>query len=49
MYLQVRVNSEKVKEALETIVQKKLRTFKDAPNCLYLGRGYNFPLHLKEL
>jgi hypothetical protein len=23
-------------------------TFKD-PNCLYLGRGYNFRLHLKEL
>ncbi|MEM0577194.1 glutamine--fructose-6-phosphate transaminase (isomerizing) [Flavobacterium polysaccharolyticum] len=39
----------KVLEALETNQQSKViaATFKDAPNCLYLGRGYNFPVALE--
>nr|WP_315144384.1 glutamine--fructose-6-phosphate transaminase (isomerizing) [uncultured Flavobacterium sp.] len=39
----------KVLEALETNEQAKViaATFKDAPNCLYLGRGYNFPVALE--
>jgi glucosamine--fructose-6-phosphate aminotransferase (isomerizing) len=50
VFARVRVNPES-KEALETNDRAKeiAATFKDAPNCLYLGRGYNFPLHLKEL
>ena len=48
---------EKVKEALLTNDKAKeiAAAFKDAPNCLYLGRGYNFPvaregaLKLKEI
>jgi glucosamine--fructose-6-phosphate aminotransferase (isomerizing) len=28
--------------------KKIAATFKDAPNCLYLGRGYNFPVALEE-
>jgi glucosamine--fructose-6-phosphate aminotransferase (isomerizing) len=50
MYLQeLELIPEKVKEALETNDRAKeiATAFKDAPNCLYLGRGYNFPL--KEL
>jgi len=40
---------EKVLEALETNDRaKEIATkFKDAPNCLYLGRGYNFPVALE--
>ncbi|PVX45699.1 glutamine--fructose-6-phosphate transaminase [Flavobacterium sp. 103] len=40
---------EKVKEALETNDKTKeiAAVFKDAPNCLYLGRGYNFPVALE--
>ena len=40
---------EKVKEALETNEKAKeiAAAFKDAPNCLYLGRGYNFPVALE--
>jgi len=40
---------DKVKEALETNTkaQEIATTFKDAPNCLYLGRGYNFPVALE--
>jgi glucosamine--fructose-6-phosphate aminotransferase (isomerizing) len=40
---------EKVKEALETNDRAKeiAATFKDASNCLYLGRGYNFPVALE--
>ncbi len=40
---------EKVAEALKTNdVAKEIATkFKDAPNCLYLGRGYNFPVALE--
>ncbi len=39
----------KVLEALETNEQTKViaATFKDSPNCLYLGRGYNFPVALE--
>lgn len=39
----------KVIEALQTNDQAKLiaETFKDAANCLYLGRGYNFPVALE--
>ena len=40
---------EKVKEALETNEKAKeiAATFKDSSNCLYLGRGYNFPVALE--
>lgn len=40
---------EKVAEALETndICQKIAAIYKDATNCLYLGRGYNFPVALE--
>jgi glucosamine--fructose-6-phosphate aminotransferase (isomerizing) len=40
---------EKVKEALETNEKAKeiAAKFKDATNCLYLGRGYNFPVALE--
>ena len=49
-YLQeLEIIPEKVKEALETNDKAKeiAATFKDAPNCLYLGRGYNFPVALE--
>lgn len=40
---------EKVNKALESdeSIQKIAYTYKDAPNCLYLGRGYNFPVALE--
>lgn len=40
---------EKVTEALETNEVAKViaERFKDSPNCLYLGRGYNFPVALE--
>jgi glutamine---fructose-6-phosphate transaminase (isomerizing) len=40
---------EKVKEALETndIAKQIAEIYKDSPNCLYLGRGYNFPVALE--
>jgi glucosamine--fructose-6-phosphate aminotransferase (isomerizing) len=40
---------EKVLEALGTNdIAKEIATiYKDAPNCLYLGRGYNFPVALE--
>lgn len=50
MYLQeLEIIPEKVKEALETNEKAKeiALIFKDAPNCLYLGRGYNFPVALE--
>jgi glucosamine--fructose-6-phosphate aminotransferase (isomerizing) len=50
MYLQeLEIIPEKVKEALETDEKAKeiAAVFKDAPNCLYLGRGYNFPVALE--
>lgn len=49
-YLQeLEIIPEKVKEALETNDRAKeiASVFKDAPNCLYLGRGYNFPVALE--
>ncbi|MDP5198221.1 glutamine--fructose-6-phosphate transaminase (isomerizing) [Flavobacterium sp. DG2-3] len=49
-YLQeLEIIPEKVSEALETDARAKeiAATFKDAPNCLYLGRGYNFPVALE--
>lgn len=49
-YLQeLEIIPEKVLEALETNEQAKkiAATFKDAINCLYLGRGYNFPVALE--
>jgi glutamine---fructose-6-phosphate transaminase (isomerizing) len=49
-YLQeLEIIPEKVAEALETNERAKeiAATFKDAPNCLYLGRGYNFPVALE--
>jgi glucosamine--fructose-6-phosphate aminotransferase (isomerizing) len=41
---------EKVDEALKTtndISKTIAEIYKDAPNCLYLGRGYNFPVALE--
>ncbi len=40
---------EKVKTALKADkhIQEIARTFKDSPNMLYLGRGYNFPVALE--
>jgi glucosamine--fructose-6-phosphate aminotransferase (isomerizing) len=40
---------DKVKEALETndVTKEIAAVFKDSPNCLYLGRGYNFPVALE--
>jgi glucosamine--fructose-6-phosphate aminotransferase (isomerizing) len=41
---------EKVTEALEgtnEMTKKIAEIYKDSPNCLYLGRGYNFPVALE--
>ena len=40
---------EQVQEALETndVAKEIAAVFKDSPNCLYLGRGYNFPVALE--
>ncbi|HXJ99914.1 MAG TPA: glutamine--fructose-6-phosphate transaminase (isomerizing) [Gelidibacter sp.] len=40
---------DKVKEALKADqhIQKIAQTYKDSPNMLYLGRGYNFPVALE--
>ena len=49
-YLQeLEIIPEKVKEALETNDRAKeiAKVFKDSQNCLYLGRGYNFPVALE--
>jgi glucosamine--fructose-6-phosphate aminotransferase (isomerizing) len=49
-YLQeLEIIPEKVKEALETNDKAKeiAQVFKDSHNCLYLGRGYNFPVALE--
>ena len=49
-YLQeLEIIPDKVREALETNDRAKeiAAVFKDAPNCLYLGRGYNFPVALE--
>lgn len=39
----------KVEEVLkmETEIEKIAAIYKDAPNCLYLGRGFNFPVALE--
>ena len=39
----------KVEETLKIndVVEKIAAIYKDAPNCLYLGRGYNFPVALE--
>lgn len=49
-YLQELENiPDKVAEALKTndVAKTIAAKFKDAPNCLYLGRGYNFPVALE--
>lgn len=49
-YLQeLEIIPEKVQEALQTndIAKTIAEIYKDAPNCLYLGRGYNFPVALE--
>ena len=49
-YLQeLEIIPEKVAEALKTndIAKEIASIYKDAPNCLYLGRGYNFPVALE--
>ncbi|GGB78509.1 glutamine--fructose-6-phosphate aminotransferase [isomerizing] [Flavobacterium suaedae] len=40
---------EKVEKALETndVAETIAGIYKDAPNCLYLGRGFNFPVALE--
>jgi len=47
--LELEVIPEKVQEALETNDRTKeiAETFMDSHNCLYLGRGYNFPVALE--
>ncbi len=47
--LELEMIPEKVEEALLTNDTTKAiaEKFKDAPNCLYLGRGYNFPVALE--
>jgi glutamine---fructose-6-phosphate transaminase (isomerizing) len=47
--LELEMIPEKVKEALLTNDKAKeiAAIYKDAPNCLYLGRGYNFPVALE--
>uniref|UniRef100_UPI00404B3B75 glutamine--fructose-6-phosphate transaminase (isomerizing) n=1 Tax=Flavobacterium sp. TaxID=239 RepID=UPI00404B3B75 len=49
-YLQELENiPDKVAEALETneVTKQIAAIYKDSPNCLYLGRGYNFPVALE--
>ncbi|UUC46466.1 glutamine--fructose-6-phosphate transaminase (isomerizing) [Flavobacterium cerinum] len=47
--LELELIPEKVEEALATndIAKTIAQIYKDAPNCLYLGRGYNFPVALE--
>jgi glutamine---fructose-6-phosphate transaminase (isomerizing) len=47
--LELEMMPEKVEEALQTneVTQKVAAIYKDATNCLYLGRGYNFPVALE--
>jgi glucosamine--fructose-6-phosphate aminotransferase (isomerizing) len=51
LYLQeLEAIPEKVSEVLNstaTIAKEIAAIYKDAPNCLYLGRGYNFPVALE--
>ena len=47
--LELELMPEKVEEALSTndVAKQIAEIYKDAPNCLYLGRGYNFPVALE--
>ncbi|WP_445456058.1 glutamine--fructose-6-phosphate transaminase (isomerizing) [Flavobacterium sp. HNIBRBA15423] len=47
--LELELIPEKVAEALKTndAAKEIAKIYKDAPNCLYLGRGYNFPVALE--
>ena len=47
--LELELIPEKVAEALKTneVAKEIAKIYKDAPNCLYLGRGYNFPVALE--
>ncbi|MEZ4838355.1 glutamine--fructose-6-phosphate transaminase (isomerizing) [Flavobacterium sp.] len=47
--LELEMIPDKVGEALETneIAKEIAKIYKDSPNCLYLGRGYNFPVALE--
>ena len=47
--LELEMIPEKVQEALLTNEASKqiASIYKDVPNCLYLGRGYNFPVALE--
>ena len=47
--LELELMPEKVQEALLTndVAKKIAEIYKDATNCLYLGRGYNFPVALE--
>ena len=47
--LELELIPSKVAEALKTndVAKKIAEIYKDAPNCLYLGRGYNFPVALE--
>lgn len=47
--LELELIPEKVQEALQSneVAKTIASIYKDAPNCLYLGRGYNFPVALE--
>ncbi len=47
--LELEMIPDKVAEALETndMAKEIAGIYKDSPNCLYLGRGYNFPVALE--
>ncbi len=47
--LELEIMPEKVQEALSTndVAKQIAEIYKDATNCLYLGRGYNFPVALE--
>lgn len=47
--LELELIPEKVAEALQSndVAKMVASIYKDAPNCLYLGRGYNFPVALE--
>lgn len=47
--LELEMIPEKVEEALQSneITKEIARIYKDSSNCLYLGRGYNFPVALE--
>jgi glucosamine--fructose-6-phosphate aminotransferase (isomerizing) len=47
--LELELIPEKVQEALQTneVAKTIAAIYKDSPNCLYLGRGYNFPVALE--